>query len=152
MHPLTNAALARRTPKADINRYVANTPSSPRGFSTRAAISGPGFDRVFLDRLGEETEPKAGRAGKHQPPALGLELAVDEVAEIEHLIVGEELDEIGVRRAGDQMDVEIVEPVGGDGNAEAGRLRGDAAEVCDCSTEVGVGLQYRSRFLLHIIF
>ena len=38
--------------------------------------SGPGFDGEFLDPVGSKIEPQAGRAGKRQPPALGLDLAV----------------------------------------------------------------------------
>src|SRR5579871_6771280 len=95
----------------------------------RIFASRPRVERVLGDRAVLEAEAEAGAFGQLEAAGDGLELAVDQAAEIEHLVVGEELDELRVRRRGDKMDVQVVEPVRTDVDAVARRGRSDAAEL-----------------------
>ena len=70
-----------------------------------------------------------------------LELAVDQPAEVEHLIVGEELDIARIRRRRHQRRVQVVEPVRAHRDAVARRGRRDAPPLGDAAAHGGVGLQ-----------
>jgi hypothetical protein len=76
-----------------------------------------------------------------QRAVLRLQLPIDEPAEVQHLAVGEELHEIAVRTRGDQVDVEIVEPVRAQLHAVTGRGRGDAAELTYSAAHGGIRLE-----------
>jgi hypothetical protein len=53
-----------------------------------------------------------------------LQLAVDDLAEIEYLAVGEIFDELAFGRGRNQVDMEIMEPVGANGDTVAIGKRG----------------------------
>jgi hypothetical protein len=68
-------------------------------------------------------------------------LAVDQPAEVEHLIVREVLDEGCIRQRRGQVDVKVVEPMRTDRNSEAGGHRGDTPKLGDAATNRRVRLQ-----------
>ena len=70
-----------------------------------------------------------------------LELAIEQAPEVEHLVVGEELDVARVRRRRDERRVQVVEPVRAHGHAAAVGVGGDAAPLGDAAAHRGIGLQ-----------
>src|SRR5579883_3488126 len=80
-------------------RAGALVPSTTSAFLTRRSCIaecrrlGPGLDGVMLDRFGEEIAAETRPLGELDHAAFERELRRDEAAEVEHLVVGEELDE-----------------------------------------------------------
>ena len=76
-------------------------------------------------------------------PVANLDLAVDQAAEIQHIVVREELHITRIRRRGDQMRVQVVKPVRQQSDAETCRRRRDATELGDSAANASISLQNR---------
>ena len=87
------------------------------------------------------SKPRPGPVCSTTRPVAVLQLAVDQAAEVEHLVVPEEFDIARVGRGRHQRRMHVVEPVRAHDDAAAGRRGRDAAPLGDAAADQRVGLQ-----------